>query len=239
MPGPSAASASARTSALVIIPARCSKAALGERPAVGRARRPDDCAAVVAAPSAITTFGAGKGGSRRRPPAACRGRGDDHVAAVSAETICSAAPRFGEDRDLRVAQRGVDRGARVAPWAETTIASSHGTPSRAKATATDDGAGRTSSVPPHDAQRAHDPEEARVAARQHAHPPRVLGASARRVAPGRCRAPPAAHPPARAPRARHARPPRPQRPRAAARTPAAPARTSHPARLRVRPLESG
>ena len=108
------------------MPARCSNGALGQRPAVRRARRPGDGAPPAAGSSDEHDVGLGE--RRVRPassasPVWSRSRG---VPSASATVTRAAAPgqrgddvggrraRLGEHRDLRMPQRGVDRRPRVA-----------------------------------------------------------------------------------------------------------------------------
>ena len=169
VPGPSAASASARTSALVIIPARCSNASSGSAQRVG-VRGGQTVARPAVGSCTITTLGSLNGGSvARRSSRRAERLGDDGVARPRGRRrslgCCRAA--------VRIATFGWRSAALIAacgsrPWAETTSASSHGTPSRAKATRDRGRRGVHVEVVGQRRQRADDAEEAGVARREHA-----------------------------------------------------------------------
>ncbi len=183
MPGPSAASASARTSALVIIPARCSNASSGSAQRVG-VRGGQTVARPSVGSCTMTTLGSANGGSAwRRSSGVPSASATTRVAVARARRRSAAVlPGCGEDRDLRVAQRGVDRGARVAAVGgddERVV------PRDAEPRERDrDRRRRGVDVEPvgERGERADDAEEARVARREHARPARARATSARSVA---------------------------------------------------------
>ena len=176
--GPSRASTSARTSALVIIESRCSNASSGSaqpsgapwwpRQPAGRARRllvqRDEDVGVGEVACGVRRPG------RRGVPARCRGVRRRYTvlpAASSSRPRSRAVPGRGQDGGLGSASAAASACLGSRPCAETTRASSQARPSRANASATDETAGMTAGADAARAQRADDAEEARVAGGQH------------------------------------------------------------------------
>ena len=161
MPGPSRGERERAHLGLGHHPGAVLERVVGQRPAGRRARRPHPGAPVARARGIEHDEHVGLG---ERRPRELLGRAVHDALIVLAEALghrehpsaAGQAPAYqagGAAGAVRIATFGWRRAAASAacgsrPWPLMTSASSHATPRRAKATATDDGAGRTSGARP-------------------------------------------------------------------------------------------